>query len=276
LAERYERGEDISDEELSPLFNYGSSMGGAHPKVTISDGKRHYLAKFNSIKDRYNTVLLEATCLSLAKDCGLDVPYFYVETLAGNKQALMIERFDITQYGRNHVVSFKTLLDKDRYSHFYYSDLAETLGAVTYKNADLRSLFTQMVFNAAIGNKDDHENNFSVIRNEQGYCLSPVYDIVPNIEGAIEHKIFFQYSALSPRRNELISIAPSFRLTHGDAAMIINNVVQCVKAGWLKRCKEYRVDDNEAIHFSKDIERNLSKLAGADVVCGQSCDSLTF
>jgi serine/threonine protein kinase HipA of HipAB toxin-antitoxin module len=45
--------------------------------------------------------------------------------------------------------------------------------------ADCAELFRRMVFNAAVTNNDDHPRNHALLRRQNGWRLSPAYDLVP-------------------------------------------------------------------------------------------------
>jgi serine/threonine-protein kinase HipA len=46
--------------------------------------------------------------------------------------------------------------------------------------ADLEQLFRRVIFNVAVGNRDDHLRNHGFIRELAGWRLSPAYDMNPN------------------------------------------------------------------------------------------------
>jgi serine/threonine-protein kinase HipA len=65
-----------------------------------------------------------------------------------------------------------------------YPLLAQELKRIGAPKADAIELFDRMVFNAVIGNDDDHPRNHAATYHEQERCwrLSPAYDVVPNAE----------------------------------------------------------------------------------------------
>jgi serine/threonine-protein kinase HipA len=48
-----------------------------------------------------------------------------------------------------------------------------------------------MVFNALIGNADDHLKNFCMLHDDSGYYLSPAYDLLPDTVDRREHVLHF-------------------------------------------------------------------------------------
>jgi serine/threonine-protein kinase HipA len=59
-------------------------------------------------------------------------------------------------------------------------DVIETYG--THVEENLNQLWRRIVFNIAISNTDDHLRNHEFILREQGWILSPAYDLNPSIE----------------------------------------------------------------------------------------------
>jgi serine/threonine-protein kinase HipA len=74
---------------------------------------------------------------------------------------------------------------------------------------DVSRFFRQMVFNAVIGNTDDHLKNFAMIRDAEGYKLSKAFDLVPDILEKKEHTLLFN---LNPHTSgvELVEIGESW------------------------------------------------------------------
>lgn len=64
LAQRFESEPAVAaDDELSLLFQAGSSPGGARPKALVDDEHGAYLAKYASVEDRLDVVSLEAAAM---------------------------------------------------------------------------------------------------------------------------------------------------------------------------------------------------------------------
>ena len=83
-----------SDEDLRLLLAPGSSLGGARPKASVRDRGGHLaIAKFPSEGDEVKTVLWEAVALTLAKNAGIPVSRWRLETVA-RKPVLILRRFD--------------------------------------------------------------------------------------------------------------------------------------------------------------------------------------
>src|SRR5262249_38586077 len=151
------------------------------------DDSGEWIAKFPSVMrdGPHDVVGLEATCLELARHCGLVVPEARLQAV-GRRRVLLVRRFDVTPSGgRLHMLSMKTLC-KERPGVFVqdYSAVAQALEKYSATPAkDVAALYRHMVFNAAIGNVDDHLKNFWMLATSAGYRLAPAFDLVPDISG---------------------------------------------------------------------------------------------
>lgn len=258
-AHRLEAGEAVAEDELALLFQAGSSPGGARPKVTLHDGKTAWIAKFSSIKDRFDVVRIEAATMALAQQAGLEVPEFKVIEL-GKRAAFLIRRFDVTQLGRYHQISLQTLLKADGYYTLGYTDISKILRRYVVKPTDcLAKLYLQMVFNAIVGNTDDHLKNFALLHDENGYRLSPAFDLLPNIGHNSEHILRFSLSANPPTRQVLLDMGPSFNLKKAQAETLIDQVAQIV-SNWRREFKNYDVPSEDIERLSKDIDSRLQNI----------------
>lgn len=80
-----------------------------------------------------------------------------------------------------------TLLGKDVSEGTSYLELAEFLarrGDPDHIQEDLEQLFRRVVFNVAVGNRDDHLRNHGFILGKRGWRLSPAFDVNPSIDKA--------------------------------------------------------------------------------------------
>lgn len=254
-AGKYERGGD-QDEDIAILLSAGSSPGGARPKAVVLDEESglHYLAKFPSMKDREDVVKIEAATMTLAEKAGLAVPRTRIIQCAA-KAVLLVQRFDITPAGRRHMISFQTLLKARGYYQHRYQDL---LGIVRKYSADpladAERLYRQMVFNAVVGNTDDHLKNFWMVYDrEQGWRLSPAFDLVPDIGRKGEHVLFFDLDASYPGRATLERLGKRWGVS--NAGRIVSQVFSAV-AGWKEEFARLGVPGQDIIRF-KEIDSRI-------------------
>jgi serine/threonine-protein kinase HipA len=85
-----------------------------------------------------------------------------------------------------------------------------------------------MVFNAAIGNVDDHLKNFWMLARPGGFRLAPAFDLVPDIGGRGEHTLSFQQGFACPTRAEMIAVAAEWGVAR--AVGIVEDVVKATRA----------------------------------------------
>jgi serine/threonine-protein kinase HipA len=108
------------------------------------------------------------------------------------RTAVLVKRFDRTGSQRHMVLSGASLLKteypakngfENNNANWSYPTLARTLREIGVPDVDLVELFGRMIFNALIGNDDDHPRNHAVVwrQSENKWRLSPAFDIVPNM-----------------------------------------------------------------------------------------------
>ena len=263
LAEKFEQNEAIDDDEFSLLFQAGSSPGGARPKALVEDENGSYLAKFASIKDQLDVVSLEAAGMELARQAGIDTAETRLFSL-GSRQCLLVKRFDINEAGgRNHLVSMQSLLKADGYYNAGYSgyrELAEVIRHVsTQPGQDLRRLYRQMVFNVMIGNTDDHLKNFLILHNDEGWRLSPAFDLVPNIGFNREHVLRIGYDNRPPDFETLLQEAGHFGLKRRQQTLEVVMEVHEAVLEWPTIFTANKVPAKDAESIGRDISRRLEK-----------------
>lgn len=254
-AEMFERG-DIQEDGLSLLFGAGSSPGGARPKVVVFDEENdtHYLAKLPSVKDQADVVKIEAATMILAGKAGLVVPPNRLIQCA-DKSVLLVRRFDVLPAGRRHMISFQTLLKAEGYYQLRYQDL---LGIVRKFSSDPLGdsdrFYRQMVFNAVMGNTDDHLKNFWMVYDrEQGWRLSPAFDLIPDIEQRGEHMLFFDLGAYYPGRRNLENLGSLWGIR--NAKQVVSQVFDAVKL-WKEAFADSGVPEQDLVRF-KEIDSHL-------------------
>jgi len=254
-ADRYESG-DVQQSDIAELLGAGSSAGGARPKAVVWDERSgiHYLAKFPSVKDRVDVVRSEAATMNLAGKAGLEVPPTRLVQAAG-RPVLLVERFDIMPGGRRHMISFQTLLKARGYYQHRYQDL---LGVIRKYSAapaeDSVRIFRQMVFNAVIGNTDDHLKNFMMIYDHgKGWRLSPAFDLVPDIGRKREHVLFFDLDPDFPGRQALERLGRQWGIRGAEG--VVADVYQAV-AGWKDEFSRQGMSERDIAWFP-EIDRHL-------------------
>jgi len=217
-------------EELAALIGAGSSLGGANPKASVQDGEQLYLAKFQPQQAARRTSLWEATLLDLAALSGQLVPEHRLLNMEGDSPILLVARFDRTpDGGRLPYVSALTMLEGNDAS---YAELASVLsnGSVAPKKDGLE-LWRRMVFNAMVGNIDDHLQNHGFLRTPEGWRLSPAFDLNPvpfTFENRI-HALAFMQGETRPSLKLLKETALFFNLGNEDKMSTLRSVANALE-----------------------------------------------
>lgn len=192
--------------------------------------------------------------MSLARIAGVETAKTRVVNV-GRKKVLLVRRFDVTPNGgRRHMVSFRTLLRGDDYSRFGYDDLFGIVRTVSSRpEIDRISLYRQMVFNAYVGNTDDHPKNFTMLHDDRGFFLSPAYDLLPSVGGEIEHVLAFGLTHVFPGRKGLEAIGKK----HGFRGKAIVEQTEEAMTRFTEECERYGVSGREAERFQAEIAARI-------------------
>jgi len=263
LAEKFEQEPaNTDDDELSLLFQAGSSPGGARPKALVEDDKDSYLAKFASTNDRFDVVSLEAASMELGRRAGIETAETRLMQL-GSKKCLLVKRFDINKAGgRNHLVSMQSLLRADGYYNIGYRDLADVIKHVSAQPGhDLKRLYRQMVFNVLLGNTDDHLKNFLMLHDETGWRLSPAFDLVPNIGFNQEHVLRIGLENRPPDLGRLLEEAKHFGIKRQQNVMEMLREVHATVSEWRTVFEECFVPETDTEQIGRDIRSRLGQMS---------------
>ena len=247
----FEKNDDGMEEKwLKQLVAPGSSLGGARPKASVlaPDGSL-WIAKFPSKNDDINVGAWEMVVHDLAKLCNLNVPDAKLENFSKTGSTFLTKRFDRDGNRRIHFASAMTLLGKKDGANATegssYLDIASIIrqNSVSPKK-DLLELWRRMVFNMAVSNTDDHLRNHGFIMEKEGWILSPLYDVNPNIYGDT-------LSLNVDSDNNLIdfhlalSVAELYGLTNEQALEELKEIKNIVESNWRRLAKDYGLSRSE-------------------------------
>lgn len=248
-TEKLEAKHKLAPEELA-LLEPGSSMGGARPKVTVTEGDTRWLVKFAKVGDLVDVPLLEYCSMQFLKsELGLDVPDTRLIPV-GDKNAFGIVRFDGEDTVPKHFISAHSLFNQDRIrpiedskrNPYSYCNLASIIRkhCVNYK-ADSKELFTRMLANIVMGNTDDHARNHALIFNIKNgeWQLSPAYDMLPIVatRSRLQAMGVGKSGAKASFENAL-SYATLFGLKDQEAQALVNKVRE-VYTQWPQYCLQH-------------------------------------
>jgi serine/threonine-protein kinase HipA len=173
------------------LEKLDTSLGGMKPKLTIELEGELWIAKFPERNDPRFSIEREYAALIGARRVGLMVCDARLARLK-DKSALLVKRFDreriadgkfarLGYASANTVMRLKRVPQDGRKSYLAFSEELAKWCADQKHNAveDQRELWRRVVFNAVVGNIDDHTKNHALIMTRVGWRLSPAFDIVP-------------------------------------------------------------------------------------------------
>ncbi len=263
-AERIEAGLPIPA-HLDTIFLAGTSLGGARPKASVRDeGGALWLAKFSSAQDRLDVPAIESASLKLARLASLTVPEVRT-TWVGDRRVMLIKRFDRiwcpaeASGAIEHRLPFNsglTLLgcDESESRTKGYGDLADAIRRHVHTNRvrdNNAELFKRMVFNILVSNDDDHLRNHGFLWDPalRGWCLSPLYDVMPRASLASErflHLSIGPQGRLATLDNALAACA-RFALSEREALQAIDQIWRVVRQ-WRMYFDEFGVPE-------QDVER---------------------
>ena len=227
-----------TDQWLRLLLAPGASLGGARPKATVVDPEGHlWIAKFPSVRDRFDVGAWELVVHRLAERSGLRVPPAEARTFNGNEHTFMTRRFDRRASGtRIHFASAMTLTGHtdgdDATSGASYLEIAEIImsqGAAPRE--DLLELWSRIAFNVMVSNTDDHLRNHGfLLTPDAGWRLSPAYDMNP-VPGSTGLCLNISESDNALDLDLVRSVAPYFRISDSQATATIDRIAKQVR-GW--------------------------------------------
>ena len=234
----------LSEKWLNQLIRPGSSLGGARPKATVIDPKEQlWIAKFPSKNDENDSGAWEMVTHDLAELCGLHVPEAKLEKFSNLGSTYLVKRFDRVLNKRVHFASAMTLLGKtdgasatDGTSYLDIAAFIKSYGAQPKR--DLIELWKRIVFNMAVSNTDDHLRNHAFIFTENGWRLSPLYDVNPVPYGD-ELSLNVDEADNSINIDLAIETAVRFGISRTDATNDAKDILVIVRENWEKLATAY-------------------------------------
>jgi serine/threonine-protein kinase HipA len=249
-----EKGEALNDTEylkwLTMLISPGSSLGGARPKAGVIDTDNNlWIAKFPSCNDEKDTGAWEIVVNNLAKDAGLRTAEGMIRKFSGRHHTFLTRRFDRDRTGKRiHFASAMTMLgysDGDNAdTGASYLDIVEfILQHGCRADKDLEELWRRIIFYIAVSNTDDHLRNHGFLLTDEGWTLSPAFDINP-VEYGTRLSLNISENDNSLDFSLAHSVAGYFRISEKKAEEIISQVIESV-SHWREYANKYNIPVSE-------------------------------
>lgn len=234
---------------LQLLIAPGSSLGGARPKANILDENKHpWIAKFPSKNDAIDKGAWEYLAYQLAKQAGITMAECKIEKINGPYHTFFTKRFDRVGSHRIHFASAMTMTGNNeetiKNQPASYLDLVEFIQTQgTQIKENLAQLWRRIIFNIAISNTDDHLRNHGFLLTNEGWILSPAYDLNPSVDkDGLALNIDMDNNDLDFELAK--SVGEYFRLTPKEMDEIIREVTTVVK-NWKNMAKQIGISRAE-------------------------------
>ncbi|WP_448216214.1 type II toxin-antitoxin system HipA family toxin [Endozoicomonas sp. 2B-B] len=185
----WDRRESVFDYLLDKYLLNTAAVSGVQPKLLVNTQKsseRGTLVEPELIVktggDEYeNLALNEFICMSIARECGISVPEFW---LSQNEELFIMKRFDLLKGQSLGMEDFAVLMKRsgdDKYVGSY-EQVAKVVQLYTKDTQQSDQIFDYVAISCLLGNGDAHLKNFSLVYGS--ICplielrLSPLYDVV--------------------------------------------------------------------------------------------------
>lgn len=241
---------ELDEKWLRQLLAPGSSLGGARPKASVMapDGSL-WIAKFPSKHDEFDSGAWEMVVHDLGALCRLNVPEAKAIKFSKLGTTFLVRRFDRDGEKRIHFSSAMTMLGKkdganatDGSSYLELVSFLKANGAKTKR--DTHELWRRIVFSMAVSNTDDHFRNHGFILSDEGWELSPLYDVNPDIYG--------EYLSLNVDENEsdidfdlAVEAAPYYGIDEMQAKKEVAEIKSVVRNNWIDLAKKNGISRGE-------------------------------
>jgi serine/threonine-protein kinase HipA len=136
--------------------------------------------------------------------------------------------------------------DRSRWS---YPLLADEIRRLDREQLNSRiELYRRMVLNALITNSDDHPRNHALIADQNGWRLSPAFDLTPTPTIAVENRYLAMTVGTRGRlasRDNLLSQSERFGLKAEPAGAVIGQLRGIVENRWYPVCRAAGVNETD-------------------------------
>ena len=220
----------IETDNVEQIYKLAGSSGGARPKVLLTKEGKNWIVKFSNTIDSKDSGLIEYEYFKCAKECGINVPETRLYNSTSTSGYFGIERFDIINDKRIHMITVAGLLEVDfRSPCLDYKELIK-LTKILSNEDDTYEMFRRMCFNVFSHNMDDHAKNFTFLYDEKSdkYRLSPAYDLTYSRTYYNEHTTSVNGKGKDITDEDLLKVGTLNYLNNDKCKKIITEVKNCV------------------------------------------------
>lgn len=256
----------ISDEQLQLLLRYGSSIGGARPKTTVSYDDRVFIAKPHKADDQYPLVRSEHAALTLARRLGLRAAWTEMRVMEG-RDVILVERFDrevkSARLQRHGFLSAHAALGLPKriirpHTDQSYLKIAEAIRKISEEPVkDCEELWKRILFNMIVSNGDDHTRNHAFVERGGTWRLSPLYDVVP-VPRRSDYKerrlaLSFGKMGSNATMENLLSETSAFGLSQSQAESIAGAFLKDFQRLWRDTFHDAGINPEALAAFSESF-----------------------
>jgi len=202
--------------------------------------------------------------MQMAARAGITVPEIRLAKV-NNTSVYLIKRFDRSKglripFMSGHAVSNLDLEELEKGSYILLAQAMRKF--VSHVDNDLHELFRRMVFNIYIRNQDDHLRNHGFIYTENGWQLSPLYDVLPiparHTKNPFSLSLAIGNQGSTATMSNIYSRHQQFNLTKQEATEIISHIAEAT-VDWENVLRENDVSqtDIEAVRWSFEGFRTI-------------------
>jgi len=216
-------------EHLDELFRMGGSSGGARPKVNYEMNGEEWIVKFPSSIDRKNIGREEYEYSMCAKKCQLPMTDTRLLPSTICEGYFATKRFDRENSQKIHMVSVSGLLETShRIPNLDYNILMQLTLKITRSYEEIEKLFRWMCFNVFAHNRDDHSKNFSFLYKDEGWKLSPAYDLTYSNSIGGEHATTVNGNGSNPGMYDILEVAKNTKIDEKKAKRIAGEIREII------------------------------------------------
>ena len=282
---RVSKAHRLVDRVLSP----DTALGGAKPKASTLVNGFPWIAKFPERGDPLNLPYYEAAALRVAKRLGLRSVEVEVKPLLQGRSVLLVKRFDRLPNGaRIPVASGLTVLGPAAQAigpARTYLKFAQVLKTWTREDKPYSAsaeIWERLVYNALVGNGDDHPRNHALLYTEGAWQLSPVFDVVPTFIHRDKVALAMPFLSLSPTKVtaavsaiNLVRAAPAFGVPVDKAQDRLVEMARGIQVVWpsvlaeLNAPGEVTEETQPVLDWSARLLAEAEALTAADLMPGK-------
>lgn len=271
----------LVDRALSP----DTALGGAKPKASTLVNGFPWIAKFPERGDPLNLPYYEAAALRMAKRLELRSVEVEVKPLLQGRSVLLVKRFDRLPNGaRIPVASALTVLGPAAQAigptrtYLKFVQMLKTWTRDDKPYSASTEIWERLVYNALVGNGDDHPRNHALIYTESAWRLSPVFDVVPTFFHRDKVALAMPFLRLSPTKvtaavsaSNLVRAAPAFGVPVDKAQYRLVEMARGIQAEWpsvlaeLKAPGEVTQETQPVLDWSARLLAEAEALTTADL-----------